>query len=135
MLQIINMITLTNQINHRPLDLVFAFGSRIRPTNTNGFILGLFPLQIYTSVNVDYRCWLMNKVLCKENTTTTKRRRGIKGNLFSTQRIDCKMPVLANPADFIKLNKAYQAVIVKKKTKATKFRTLGILTPLLSQNI
>ena len=60
----------------------------------------------------------MNKVLCKENTKKNGRS-GIKGNLFSTQCIDCKMPVLANPADFIKLNKAYQAVIVKKKTKAT----------------
>jgi hypothetical protein len=53
---ITTMITITNQINHRPLDLVFAVGSRIRPKNTNGFYLGPFPIPIYTSVNVDYRC-------------------------------------------------------------------------------
>ena len=68
MLQITNMIT--NQINHRPLDFVFAFGSKIR--RKTQMVLS-FPLQIYTSVNVDYKCWLINKckkkrVLCTENT-------------------------------------------------------------------
>jgi hypothetical protein len=46
-------------INHRPYHKVSVFGSGIRPNNTNGFILGLLPLQILLL----FKCWLQNVVI------------------------------------------------------------------------